>query len=38
MLQFIPVFEGNTLAVRVSGKLSHADYQTFLPQLEEQIS
>jgi len=38
MFQFIPVFDGNTIAVRASGKLSHEDYQTFLPQLEEQIS
>lgn len=38
MLQFIPVFDGNSIAVRASGKLSHEDYQAFLPQLEEQIS
>ncbi len=37
MLQFLPVFEGNTIAVRASGKLSHEDYQAFLPKLEEQI-
>lgn len=37
MFQFIPVFEGNTIAVRASGKLSHDDYQQFLPKLEEQI-
>ena len=37
MLQFIPVFDGNTIAVRASGKLTHEDYQNFLPQLEEQI-
>lgn len=37
MLQFLPVFEGNTIAVRASGKLSHEDYQSFLPKLEEQI-
>ena len=37
MLQFIPVFDGNTIAVRASGKLSHEDYQNFLPKLEEQI-
>lgn len=37
MLQFIPVFDGNTIAVRASGKLSHEDYQSFIPQLEEQI-
>jgi len=37
MLQFLPVFEGNTIAVRASGKLSHEDYQDFLPKLETQI-
>jgi len=37
MLQFLPVFEGNTIAIRATGKLSHEDYQTFLPKLEEQI-
>lgn len=34
MFQFIPVHEDNIFAVRVSGKLSHADYQQFLPELE----
>ena len=33
MLQFLPVFKGNTIAVRASGKLSHEDYQGFLPKL-----
>lgn len=37
MLQFIPVFDGNTVAVRATGKLSHEDYQSFLPKLEAQI-
>jgi hypothetical protein len=37
MLQFIPVFDGNTIAVRASGKLTLEDYQKFLPQLETQI-
>ena len=37
MLQFLPVFEGNTIAIRASGKLTHEDYQAFLPKLEEQI-
>ena len=38
MLQFIPTHdEGNTLAIRVSGKLTHEDYQSFLPKLEEKI-
>ena len=37
MLQFIPVFEGNTIAVRASGRLTVEDYQTFLPLLETQI-
>jgi len=35
MLQFIPVFEDNTIAVRASGKLTHEDYQAFLPELEK---
>ncbi len=37
MFQFIPVREGNVYAVRVSGKLSHEDYQKFLPDLEDLI-
>ena len=37
MFQFIPVHEGNVYAVRVSGKLSHEDYQNFLPDLEDLI-
>jgi nucleotide-binding universal stress UspA family protein len=37
MLQFIPVFDGNIIAVRASGQLTDADYQNFLPQLEQQI-
>jgi len=37
MLQFLPVFDGNTIAIRASGKLSHEDYQEFLPKLEAQI-
>ncbi|WP_165871005.1 STAS/SEC14 domain-containing protein [Shewanella frigidimarina] len=37
MLQFIPVFDGNTIAVRASGKLTLEDFQQFLPQLETEI-
>jgi universal stress protein A len=38
MLNFIPTHDQeSTLAIRASGKLSHEDYQTFLPQLEEKI-
>ena len=37
MLQFLPVFDGNTIAIRASGKLTHEDYQEFLPKLEAQI-
>ena len=37
MLQFLPVFDGNTIAIRASGKLTHEDYQQFLPQLEQEI-
>jgi nucleotide-binding universal stress UspA family protein len=38
MLQFIPVFDGNTIAIRASGQLTGEDYQKFLPQLEQQIN
>ncbi|MCH9697684.1 MAG: universal stress protein [Gammaproteobacteria bacterium] len=38
MLTFIPVQEGNIFAVRATGKLTHADYQAFLPELEDLIS
>lgn len=38
MFQFIPVHENNIFAVRVSGKLNHEDYQTFLPELEDLIT
>ncbi|MEE9346315.1 MAG: STAS/SEC14 domain-containing protein [Methylococcales bacterium] len=38
MLKFIPVHEGNIFAVRATGKLTHADYQQFLPELESLIS
>ena len=37
MLQFLPAFDRNTIAIRASGKLSHEDYQAFLPKLEKQI-
>jgi len=38
MLQFIPTHdEGSTLAIRASGKLTHQDYQSFLPKLEDKI-
>lgn len=37
MLQFLPVSDGNTVAVRASGKLTHEDYQNFLPQLQAQM-
>ena len=38
MLHFIPTQnEGNTFAIRASGKLNHEDYQAFLPKLEEKI-
>jgi len=37
MIQFLPVNDGNTIAIRVTGKLTHEDYQNFLPKLEEQI-
>ncbi len=38
MLQFLPVADTHIIAVRASGKLSHEDYQNFLPQLEEKIA
>ncbi len=37
MLQFLPAADGNILAARASGKLSHEDYQNFLPKLEKEI-
>ncbi len=37
MIEQIPVQEDNIVAFRLSGKLSHADYQAFLPRLEELI-
>jgi universal stress protein A len=37
MFQQLPVQEDNIVAFRVSGKLSHADYQEFLPRLESLI-
>ena len=37
MIEQLPVQEGDTVAFRLSGKLSHADYQAFLPQLESLI-
>ena len=37
MIQQIPAQEDNIVAFRLSGKLSHADYQALLPRLEELI-
>jgi len=37
MFQFIPVREDNIFAVRVSGRLTHQEYQEFLPELENLI-
>jgi len=37
MFQFIPVREDNIFAVKVSGRLTHAEYQDFLPELEKLI-
>ena len=33
MFQPIPVFEGDIFAFKVTGTLTEADYQDFLPQL-----
>lgn len=38
MFQEIPVHEDNIFAYRVTGRLSHADYQAFLPRIEELIA
>jgi nucleotide-binding universal stress UspA family protein len=38
MFQEIPVHQNNIFAYRVTGRLSHADYQGFLPQIEELIT
>ena len=37
MFQFIPVREDNIFAVRVSGRVTHEEYQAFLPELENLI-
>ena len=37
MFQFIPVREDNIFAVRVSGRLTHKQYQEFLPELNALI-
>jgi len=37
MIEQLPVQEPDLVAFRLSGKLSHADYQTFLPRLESLI-
>jgi len=37
MIQQLPVQEDNIVAFLLSGRLSHADYQAFLPRLEELI-
>lgn len=37
MIKQIPVQEDNIVAYRVTGKLTHADYQAFLPELEKLI-
>ncbi len=37
MIVQIPVQEDNIVAFRISGKLTHEDYQTFLPRLESLI-
>ena len=34
MIEQLPVMEPDMVAFRLSSKLSHADYQAFLPQLE----
>ncbi len=38
MLQFLPVIDNDIIAVRASGKLTHEDYENFLPQLEAQLN
>ena len=37
MFRFIPVREDNIFAVRVSGRLTHEEYQAFLPELDNLI-
>lgn len=37
MFQFIPVREDNIFAVRMSGRLTHEEYQAFLPELTKLI-
>ena len=38
MFQEIPVHQDNIFAYRATGRLSHADYQAFLPRIEELIA
>jgi len=38
MFQEIPVHQDNIFAFRATGRLSHADYQAFLPRIEELIA
>lgn len=38
MFQFIPVHEADIFAVRVSGKLTHKDYQAFIPELDSLLA
>ena len=37
MFEVLPQSSGNVIAVRVNGKLMHADYEQFVPQLESLI-
>ena len=38
MFQELPVHQDNLFAFRVTGRLAHADYQAFLPRIEELIA
>jgi universal stress protein A len=38
VIEQLPVQDGDVVAFRLSGKLGHADYQTFLPRLEALIA
>lgn len=37
MIEFLPESEGKTVGIRISGKLTHDDYQAMIPQLEQRF-
>ncbi|MBN1911015.1 MAG: STAS/SEC14 domain-containing protein [Pirellulales bacterium] len=37
MIEVLPLSSGNVIGVKINGKLLHADYEQFVPQLESLI-